>query len=306
MAVNHIITIFYRWNNEKPLVFMSRVRIITDSSAYLPDGIIEKYAIEVIPQRIKIGNAIFEEAADFAADHLFAKLNATARSADALPDVLSSSQNAILETLQSNRAQSEQILAIHTSGELSPVVGQVRRAAEMLKGRYNIRVIDSMSIAYGLRLLVEQAAQLAHNGASLNELARITNGSVPHIYLATLTESLNYLERSTQLSASQSLLGALLGIKAMLMMEEGKLSTLEKVQTRDETVDKLYEFVQEFAHITHVGIFQHGYERQRSNLLERLKQALPKVSVETVEYSPSLAAYVGPNTIGVFVYEGNR
>ena len=70
---------------------------------------------------------------------------------------------------------------------------------------------------------------------------------MPHLYVTLFTESLNYLETSANLGVSQSVLGTMLGIKAMLTVEEGDLIPLEKVQTREEVVDKLYEFVVEFA-----------------------------------------------------------
>jgi fatty acid-binding protein DegV len=96
----------------------------------------------------------------------------------------------------------------------------------------------------------------------------------------------------------------MLGIKAMLMMEEGKLAPLEKVQTRDEVVEKLFEFVIEFAHVEKVGIMQHAYEPTQNVLIERLEEALPHLKVQRLSYPPSMAAYLGPNMIGVVVYEG--
>ena len=88
------------------------------------------------------------------------------------------------------------------------------------------------------------------------------------------------------------------------MMEEGELVPLEKVQTRDEVIEKLYDFVTEFARVQRVGIMQHAYEHQQDALVERLAEVLPDVSVQRLTLPPSLATYVGPNMIGVVVYEG--
>jgi DegV family protein with EDD domain len=174
----------------------------------------------------------------------------------------------------------------------------------MLKGRYTIRVIDSMTASYGLGLLVEMAAAAAEQGAGLHEIARIVNGAIPHLYLSVFSESLNYLERSAHLSGSQSILGTLLGIKAMLMMEEGKFQPLEKVQTQDEVVDKLYEFVAEFAHVERVGVMQHHYSDPSQLLIGRLRELLPQALIQPIAYPPSLAVHLGPNMLGVMVYEG--
>jgi DegV family protein with EDD domain len=183
---------------------------------------------------------------------------------------------------------------------------QTRRVAEMLKGRYTIRVIDSMSTSLGLGLLVELAAQAAEAGAGVHEIARVVNGAVPQLYVSVFSESLNYLERSAHLSGSQSILGTMLGIKAMLMMEEGKLHPLEKVQTREEVVDKLYEFVAEFAHVSRVGVMQHNYSDASTALIERLRVLLPHAVIQPIGYSPSLAVHLGPNVVGVVVYEGRQ
>ncbi len=283
---------------------MTRVRIITDSNAYLPKDLLDRYPIEVIPHRIKVGGSFFEEGADFMAEELFAKLSeARQQGLTPVPEVQAPSINAFLDFYQDS-TEGEQIVAIHMSSHLSPMWSQARKAAEMLKGRYTIRVMDSQNTAYGLGLLVRLAANAAAAGANVNEIARIVNGAVPHLYVTLFTESLNYLERSAKLSASQSLLGTMLGIKAMLMVEDGRLATQEKVQTRDEVVEKLYEFVAEFAAVKEIGLLHHAYEGVRNDLLARLRESLPKVPIHKIDYPPSLAAYVGPNTLGVVVYEG--
>lgn len=283
---------------------MSKVRIITDSNAFLSPETIEKFGITVIPHRVKVGGSFFEEDADFSAEELFAKVHEAQRmSVSRLPEVQAPNINTFLDTFHAN-GEGEQIVCIHTSSALSPMWATARKAAEMLRGRFTIRVIDSQSVSLGLGLLVQMAAQAADVGASVNEVTRVVNGAIPHLYFASFSESLNYLERSAALSPSQSLLGTMLGIKAMLMMEDGRLMTQEKVQTRDEVVEKLIEFVTEFASVQELGVFEHNYDSHRTELINRLREALPKTPIHAIPYPPSLAVYLGANTIGVLVYEG--
>lgn len=284
---------------------MSNVRIVTDSNAYLAPELLEKYPIDVIPHRIKIGPSLYEEDEHFSAEELFGKLQeAQSVGMIKLPEVQAADINSILDCYQRLGREAEQIVSIHMSSELSPMWAQARKAAEMLKGRYTIRVLDSLSTSYGLGLLVEQAAKAAADGASVHDIARVINGSIPHLYFAAFAESLHYLERSARLGPSQSLLGSMLGIKAMLMMEDGHLAPLEKVQTREEVVDKLFEFVVEFAHVERVGILQHDYLSTSDQLVERLLEHSPAMQIERIPYLPSLASYIGPETIGVMIYEG--
>lgn len=288
---------------------MSKVHIVTDSNAYLPPEVWEQYEIHVIPHQIKVGSGFYDENEDFTTDEMFEKTLGTTGKKDAikLPDVRTPDLNAIIDCYQGLGTGAEEIVSIHMSRHMSPMGAEARRAAEILKGRSTIRVIDSLSTSFGLGLLVRKAAEAAEEGASVSEIARIINGTVPHLYFTGFSESLNYLERSAQLGASQSLLGTMLGIKAMLIMEDGELTPLEKVLTREEVIDKLYEFVVEFAHVEEVGVMQHNYASDRDHLVERLREdsRLTNVKISSIGYPPSLAAYVGPNTLGVIVYEGD-
>lgn len=285
---------------------MGKVRIVTDSNAFLPPEYLAEHEVEVIPHRIKVGGAVFEEGSDFTVDVLFQKLNAAQTSGgNPAPEVLAADINTILDAYQTPGSDAANIVSIHMSSRLSPMYATAQRAANMLRGRYSIRVIDSQSTSFGLGQLVQLAVASAESGATLHDVARVVNGAVPHLYVAFFSESLGYLERSAQLSPSQSVLGTMLGIKAMLMMEEGALATLEKVQTRDEVVDKLFEFVAEFARVEEVGIIQHNYEKHRTALIERLNESLGITAIREVTYPPSLAAYLGPNALGVIVQEGS-
>lgn len=285
---------------------MSSVRIVTDSNASLSPDLIERYGIEVIPHVIRVGRVRQEETPDLSADRLFQLVRENRNeNCTQVPQLEAPDLNRLIDVYQRLGREADQILAIHMSSHLSPMWRQSRRAAEMMMGRYRIRVIDSLTTSMGLGILVEIAAKAAAEGATIHEVARLVNGAIPHMYATFFAETLHYLERSANLGAAQSVLGTLLGIKAMLTMEDGVFIPLEKVQERDQVVDKLYDFVVEFARIERIGVVQHHYEEAQAAFLERLKENLPHVPVEQVPYTPSLAVHLGPNIMGVIVYEGS-
>lgn len=284
---------------------MSRVCIITDSNAAVPEEVLENYPIVVVPHTIKVGRDRFEETAELTVDDLFQILREKQGSGQ-VAELEAPNINRVLDCYQQAGRRSDEIVAIHMSSRLSPMWAQSRKAAEMMMGRYRVRVIDSLSTSLGLGVLVELAARAAADGADLHEVARIINGAVPHLYVTFFAETLHYLEKSAELGAAQSVLGSMLGIKAMLTMEEGRLMPLEKVQDREEVVDKLYDFVAEFARVEQVGIVQHRYEQTQAQLVERLQEALPGRTIRKLRYPPSLAVHLGPNVMGVVVYEGMR
>jgi len=96
----------------------------------------------------------------------------------------------------------------------------------------------------------------------------------------------------------------MLGIKPLLIIEEGEIQPLEKVHTRTGALDKLFEFITEFPHIEKMTLFKGIESMGMHELLQRIETAYPDKEVDVVTYGAALATYVGPGAMGVFVYEG--
>jgi DegV family protein with EDD domain len=131
---------------------------------------------------------------------------------------------------------------------------------------------------------------------------------LPHIYLVFAVERLDYLEQGGRIGPAQALLGNLLKIKPILLVEDGEIVPVEKVRTRVMALEKLADFVVEFASIQQVVILQSPLENhdsfQVAELRDLLNVALPRQPFETVDYDPILACHLGPEALGVVVYEG--
>jgi DegV family protein with EDD domain len=131
---------------------------------------------------------------------------------------------------------------------------------------------------------------------------------LPHIYFVFFVERLDYLERGKRISPAQALLGTMLHIKPLLLMEDGDIVPLEKVRTRDGAIEKLADFVAEFATIQQVVILRSPVETEIGGLVGELRghlaSALPGQRFEVIEYDPVLASHLGPEALGVVVYEG--
>jgi len=284
---------------------VGKVRIITDSNAALSAEVLETYSIEVIPHVLRVGRERYEEDSDFSVDRFFQALRENqVGGRSPLPELEAPNINRILDCYQKVGKQADQVIAIHMSSQLSPMWSQSRKAAEMMMGRYGIRVIDSMTTSMGLSILVEMAAKAAFDGADLVEISRLINGTIPHLHVPFFSGTLHYLERSAKLGSAQSVLGTMLGIKAMITMEDGKLIPLEKVQNREEVVEKLYNFTAEFSSLEEVGVIQHRYEQAQDDFVQRMREGLTNVPMRVLRYTPSLAVHLGPNVMGVIVYEG--
>ena len=282
---------------------MTRVHVITDSGAHFADpGVVERLGITVVPQIIQLGAQHFREGVDLSAEEFYRRLPHFIGTPECHPPSVDEFRTLYASHIRHN----EQVLSIHTSSRMNQTIARARQAADEFLGRGKIVVIDSMHTSLGLGILVEAAAEAAMRGEPLDEMVRIVRGMIPHMYGVYFTDALDYLERGKRLSKSQSILGAMLGIKPFLSVEDGEIIPMEKVRTREKAIEKLVEFVSEFSTIERVAIMQSGAQPTEDTrlLLERLEQTFPGQYFPVMMYGASLACMIGPNGLGIVIYEG--
>ena len=166
--------------------------------------------------------------------------------------------------------------------------------------------MDSETLSLGLGILVQEAAQMAKNSIPLSEVMRQIRGIIQRIYIVFITDTLDYLEHSRLVSPAQAILGTMLGIKPFLAIEEGEIIPMEKVRNRDRAIDKLAEFANEFSAIEQMVILQSTrYPTDETRMLqERLELIKPGQEFPILLYGPLLASHIGPDGMGLMVYEG--
>lgn len=280
---------------------MERVRIITDSSAHLTPELIAEHDITVLPVDIRFGEEKVRVSLGEGTRQLFQRMAADqARPTKALIPL-----NAFEEAYTRLNRHTDQILVILGSSKLSSAVAAAKAVATSFLGRCRIAVVDSMSTSWGLGLLVEAAAQAAQAGQSLDEVVRLVRGMLPHIYVVFFVERLDYLEKGDRIGPAQAFLGTMLNIKPLLIMEDGDIIPLEKVRTRASAIEKLADFVAEFADIEQVAILRSPLGNGTDQLVDHLSLILPNHVFPVVNYDVVLACHLGPDAMGVTVYEGS-
>ncbi len=275
---------------------MSAIKIVTDSNAHLNPKTLEKLGIEVVPLLIRLGDRTYQEGVNLTTEQFFRQ----SERSRVLPTASAPSVQTFFNLYQRLCRSNDQVLSIHMSSKMSDTYANAMAAAQSMLGRCRIQVVDSRSTSVGLGILVEAAAREAEAGRPLDAIVRLVRGMIPHIYAVFFVETLEYLERSRRIGQAQSILGTMLGIKPLLIIEEGEVIPLEKVRTRARAVDKLFEFIAEFIRI------EHNFSEETAMLLERLEILFPDREFPVYTYGPSLATHLGPSAMGVIVYEGLR
>jgi DegV family protein with EDD domain len=282
---------------------MPRIHIVTDSTAHFTDPTFPaRHHVTIVPLTIQIGKQTFRDGVDITTTQLFQR----AKPNGVLPTAASPTPEQFAAVYEELLPTGDQIVSIHTSGKLSRVPHHARLGADNFQGRSKIVVIDSLSTSIGLGVLVEAAALAVERGESLDAVVKLVRGMVPRLYTVFFIETLDYLAQAGRIGKAQAVLGQMLGIKPFLTLEEGDIVPMEKVRTRAHAIEKMVEFVIEFSDIEQMGILQSTphYTDDTRLLLERLAMEFPGREWPVLTYGPALATLLGPDAMGVIIYEG--
>jgi DegV family protein with EDD domain len=277
------------------------VRIVTDSTARFLSSAVQELGITVVPLHIKIGDREYLDGIDLNEQEFFQILRKRGEKPPVLPPTVEDFSR-VYEELHRTTGE---IISIHLPEEFSGAVRNARQAADMLLGRCKIEVIDSETISLGLGILVEAAARATADGRSIDQVVRFVRGLIPQIYVVFFSENLNYLEHASGIGQAQAFLGTMLGVKPLFTLEAGEIVPIEKVRTREHAIEKLIEFVTEFDGIKQIAIIKNApnLTQETAYITEQLQVAFPGLEVAVMAYGPVLASYIGPEALGLVVYE---
>jgi DegV family protein with EDD domain len=277
---------------------MPRVAVVTDSTAYLPDGVAAARGISVVPLHVVLGGITGTENDDITPAEV-------ARALHERRVHVSTSRPTPAELEAAYRASgASQVLSIHLSGKLSGTSDSARLAAQVVaEDGIEVRVLDSGSIAMGLGFPAIAAAEAASAGLDAAEAAAVaaTERTTTLFYVDTL----EHLRRGGRLTAASALVGAALGVKPLLRVDGGEIGLLEKVRTSSRAVARLVAVAAEAAGDDPVEVAVHHLEapERAEQLAADLRAAIPKVSSLAIsEIGAVVGAHTGPGCLGVVLW----
>ena len=277
---------------------MSRVAVVTDSTAYLPDGVADKYDVRVVPLHVVLG-------AWSGAEGLEVSPADVAQALGERHAHVTTSRPTPGQLVQAYRAcGAREVVSVHLSGRLSGTVDSARSAAALVAEEgIDVRVVDSGSVAMGLGFAVLAAAEAAAGGASLDVVQQAADAvdTTALFYV----DSLEHLRRGGRMTAASALVGAALGVKPLLVSRDGAIELLEKVRTSSRAVARLREIAVEVAGEGPVDVAVHhlASPARAAALADELRGALPGLgSLYVSEVGAVVGAHVGPGLLGVVVW----
>ena len=276
------------------------VAVVTDSSAYLPDDLIEGYGIHVVPLYVILAGRSGREGWDVRPDDVAKALTARGQKVSTsrpTPGDFVAAYRAALD------AGADQLVSIHLSSELSGTWDAARLAASQV-GEHIVTVVDTRSAAIGAGFAVLAAARSAAAGAAAAEVAETARIIAAGTRTLFVVDTLEHLRRGGRIGSAAAFLGSALAVKPVLHVQDGRVVPLEKVRTSTRALNRLVQRAVESAGEGPVSIAVHhlAAPERAERLAAELRERLPQLrELHVSGLGAAIGAHVGPGAVGIVV-----
>ncbi|SDD52961.1 DegV family protein [Actinokineospora iranica] len=277
--------------------------VVTDSTAYLPEGFADRHAVRVVPLLVHVDDREGRDGVDFGPGELAEALtrHRVVTTSRPNPDEFAAEYRRLLD------GGADGVLSVHLSRRLSGTWESARLAAEEV-GADVVRVVDSRTTAMGLGFAALRAAEVAADGAGGAEVEAVAVAAAENTKSFFIVETLEYLRRGGRIGAAAALLGTALSMKPVLHVHDGEIVPLEKVRTTSRALARLVDLAVAAAGAEPVQLAVHHLAApdRAAELATRLDERIPQSAGCVVsELGAVIGAHTGPGVLGVVLCPGH-
>lgn len=283
-----------------------KVKIIADSAADLSSSLLEKNEIDMVSLTVHLNGEEYADAKTISAKTVYEAM----RNGDT-PKTSQVTPQEFGKRFRKYAEQNQPVVYIAFSSELS---GTYQAGAMMGKEvqeefpEWEFHALDTKCASLGCGMVVLRAAELAQEGASLDEVVQAASFHAEHMEHIITVDDLEYLYRGGRVSKAQAFVGTLLKVKPLLHMKDGKLIPLEKVRGAKKVLKRMIEIMEERGEKLEkqtIGISHCDDLENASLLAEMIKEQYGNEHIHIEMVGSAIGAHAGPGTIALFFLNKN-
>ena len=287
----------------------TRVAIVTDSCASIPESILESLDIHWVPYYIHRGKEALRDLVTIQREAFYKWLP----TAEELPTTASPGPGDYLEMYEklAREQNVNEIVSIHMTSKGSGAYQAARAAQDMLKEtlpELAVEVIDTLNASMCHGWMVIEAARASLVGKSLIDIVDLVKEMIPITRMIQTADTLKYLYMGGRIGKAKHLVGSLLNIKPLIGMEDGVIVPLGTARSRSRAYHMMVEKIESVVGSTgKIKIaYVHAAAQEEAEKIKFLIEArLTVVESLIAELSPALGVHTGPGTAGVCYYPVN-
>lgn len=282
---------------------MSRIALVTDSTAYIPQELVSQYRITVAPQVLIWGDETFEDGVDIKPDEFYTRLKKASIMPKSSQVTIPKFQKIYTELLE----QDFQILSILISTDLSGTINSAMQARAALPANAPIEIIDSRSTAMALGFQVLAVARAIEQGASFKEAVALAERAREHTGVVFAVDTLEFLHRGGRIGGGSRFLGTALNIKPILELRNGRVEAVERVRTRKKSLNRVVELIGEQIggrKPVRLAALNADCPDEALEILNEARQRFDAIEAINADLSPVVGTHAGPGTLGLAYMAG--
>lgn len=276
------------------------VKVISDSTCDLSKELLEKYDISILPLHILLGGDEYEDGRDITIEEIYEWSEAHKET----PKTSAPSIERTIELFEPYVKKGDELVCFSISGTMSASGNIMRMAAEQLEAESSIHVIDSQNLSTGIGLLVVEAAAMAKEGRTSEEIVERMEELIPRVRASFVVDTLVYLHRGGRCSGLAAMAGGALKLHPRIQVVDGVMQSAKKYRGSIEKV--ILSYVKDMeedlktADGTRVFITHSGCDKE---IVEQVRQYLKDLNVFAEIWETRaggvVSSHCGPGTLGV-------
>ncbi|MGM0410340.1 MAG: DegV family protein [Bacillota bacterium] len=275
-------------------------KIIVDSACDLPEEILNKYDIEVLPFNINIDDKSYKDGIEIEIDELYAALREekVAKTSQVSPEDFK-------KVFEINADLGNDCIYISFSAKMSGAYKTAKLIANQVEENYKdvkIDVLDSKAGSVATGIIAYKAVLLLEDGVKREKVIEKIRFWADHIEHVFMLADLKTLERGGRISKTKSFIGNILNIKPILLVNDGKIELFQKARGTKRAINKMINFVKNKSYdITEqlIGI-AHAEDLDHAEVLKEKIEALGGEIFCIEKIGSVLGAHLGIGGIGIF------
>ena len=281
------------------------IKICSDSTCDLSQEIVDRYGITIIPLHILLDDKEYRDREEITQKEIFEWADANKTT----PKTSAVSYTDAETVLKPFVDSGDEVILFTISGFFSTTYNVFNMVAEDLEASDKIHVVDSMNLSTGIGLLVVEAAEMAAEGYSSEEILKEIERLKPKVRSSFVIDTLTYLQRGGRCSSLAALTGGVLRIHPKIIVKDGKMEVSKKYRGQIKTV------VMDYVKDMHYALL--GARRQRvfvthtsedRELIEEVKSYIDDLGyfeeIFETQAGGVISSHCGPGTLGVLFIEG--
>lgn len=274
---------------------MTKIKIVTDSSVTIEPEVAKELDITIVPLSVMVDGVVYSDA-DLEEGE-FLRLMQSSRN---LPKTSQPPVGVFADVFEQLAEDGAQIISIHMSHALSGTVEAARQGATLANA--DVTVVDSSFTDQAMKFQVTEAAKLAKEGASLEEiLAKIEEvKEKTELYIGLST--LENLVKGGRIGRVSGLISSLLNIRVIMQMKDHQLEPIVKgrgAKTFKKWLDDLTASLQN-KQVAEIGISYAGGPELAQEMKESL-QPYVKKPISVLETGSIIQTHTGENAWAVLI-----